>query len=602
VEGVQSYVTFRYLGGSAVSHEQVASEIAQWPLDGILGSLGALSLAAVQAGQEFSNPRLQGHYLNLAIVDDFPTSLPRAGTMYAPGRVPFTGDAHLLVHERNLAWLAHEALLGAREGVVTPELSYAIQRRLCRLLLITNDFFAETDNPPVPSRLTERQDFVLGWLRHGQFNKFFEPFEETIYKIARQYILMLEMLPRYFPCTESAFLEATNGVSLQRYFEILVLFVCHIHHEMSPEKRWLLRETLCAAVRAHRDEIECIVRRWICTPEQYRDAWTAWQCSRPASDYQAYYDFVPLRESPLIEARPGELICPVIPFLLAKIVDEPYFILSDHLKNSPVAQQQFQQALGRAYEEYAHRLVARIGAADQGGHWQVTPNPRTQQGAELSDSYLQRGSVGIAFEHKGQRPGTDFLRGGQGERVVGPSHAILTRLEQQETVPLKEGRAQDQGLFTRGMWQQSIAGQALLAWAEHKMGARPTRIFPLITYLSSLHIDQVTRVAYLDPLMREAKLYQESFWERPQWLHISELEALAALAEQGALDLVTLLDEKITRWENKQFDIFFYERLGYIPVDPMLHAKGATLLESAGASFWELFSESKDEHGANAYK
>lgn len=47
IEGVQSYVTFRHLGGPAVSHEQVASEIAQWPLDGILGYLGALSLAAV---------------------------------------------------------------------------------------------------------------------------------------------------------------------------------------------------------------------------------------------------------------------------------------------------------------------------------------------------------------------------------------------------------------------------------------------------------------------------------------------------------------------------------------------------------------------------
>lgn len=116
MEGVQSYVTFRYLGGSAVSHEQVTSEIAQWPLDAILGFLGALSLEAVQVGQEFSNPKRQGHYLNLAIVDDFPTPLPRAGTMYAPGRVPYTGGAHILVHEHNLAWLAHEALLGASEG------------------------------------------------------------------------------------------------------------------------------------------------------------------------------------------------------------------------------------------------------------------------------------------------------------------------------------------------------------------------------------------------------------------------------------------------------------------------------------------------------
>jgi hypothetical protein len=353
MKGVQARVTFRSLGGSAVSHEQVTSEIAQWPLDGLLGFLGALSLEAVQARQEFSDPRRQGDYLKRAIVDDFPVALARASTMYAPGRVPFTGGRHLLVHERNLAWLTHEALLSAREGLVTPELHNAIRGRLCRLLLITNDFFAKIDRPPVPSRLIERKNFVLTWLRHGQFNKSFELFEVTIHKIARQHMLMREILPNHFPDTEAAFLEATNGVSLQMYFEILALFVVHIHHGMSPaEGRWLSRETLCAAVRAHRDELERIVRRWIRTPAEYRHAWDEWKHRRPTPDYQPYYDFVPLRETPLIEARPGDLICPVMPFLLAKIVDEPYFILSDHLQNS----QAFQQAFGKAYEEYAHRL------------------------------------------------------------------------------------------------------------------------------------------------------------------------------------------------------------------------------------------------------
>jgi hypothetical protein len=588
MEGVQAYVTFRFLGGPVVSHEQVTSEIAQWPLDGILGFLGALSLEAVQAGQEFSDPRRQGDYLNQAIVDDFPVVLPGASMMYAPGRVPFTGGRHLLVHERNLAWLTHEALLSAREGIVTPELNYAIRSRLCRLLLITNDFFAETDSPPVPSRLTERHNFVLTWLRHGQFNKFFEPCGVTIHKIARQYTLMLELLPKYFHDTEAAFCEATNGVSLQKYFEILVLFVAHIHYEMSPaEKRWLSRETLCAAVRAHRDDLERIVRRWIRTPEEYRQAWDEWRRCRPAPDYQPYYDFVPLRETPLIEARPGDLICPVIPFLFAKIVDEPYFILSDHLKKtSQKLQDDFRQALGYAYQEYAHRLVERIGRTDRSGRWQVRDNPKTRKDGELSDSYLQRGNIGITFEHKGQRPGTDFLRGGQGELVLGPSHSVLTRLEQQETVTFKKPKKQDKGLFTQGMWQQSRVSQALLNWAECEMGTRPTRVFPLITYLANLHVDELTRVAYLNPLMVHAKMYHDSFWERPQWLHISDLEALAALADQGTLDLATLLHEKVTRWENKQFDIFLYEHLGYLPFDLTLHDKGEALLKSAGVSFW----------------
>jgi hypothetical protein len=591
MEGIQTYVTFRFLGGSPVTYEQIAAEIARWPLDGILGCLGALSLAAVKAGQEFSNPRLQGHYLNRAIVDDFPSLLPNAGTMYNPGHVPHTGGVHTLVHEHNLTWLAHEALLGASEGSTTPELSYELQCRVCRLLLLSNDLFGDAHTPPVPSSLSERQEFVIYWLRHGQFNKSFELSEVTILKIARQYILMLEILPKYFPSVESAFLDATDGVSLQKYFEILLLFVCHIHHVMTPENRWLSKDGLCAAVRAHRDEVERLIGRWICTPEEYRNAWHEWRRCRPASGYQLYYDFVPLREKPLIEARPGDLICPVLPFLFAKIVDEPYFILSDFLEN----QQAFQQAFGKAYEEYANRLVKRIGDADRGGQWQVRHGPRTHQGAELSDSYLQRGNIGIAFEHKGLRPGTDFLRGGEGERVIGPSQAVVTRLEQQQPVSLRKGRAEDQGLFTRGMWQQSIAGQSLSDWAEREIGIKPQRIFSIITYLTDLRIDKVTWRAYLNPLMVQAHLYQQSFWERPQWLHISDLEALAALAERGKLDLEAVLHEKSTRWEDKQFDIFLYElceRLHSNPVDLTLHNKGEALLRSAGASFWlEEFSE-----------
>ena len=99
-------------------------------------------------------------------------------------------------------------------------------------------------------------------------------------------------------------------------------------------------------------------------------------------------------------------------------------------------------------------------------------------------------------------------------------------------------------------------------------------------------MNEVARVAYLNRLIEHAKLYHESFWERPQWLHISDLEGLASLAEQGNLDLEVLLHEKSTRWADKQFDIFLYERFGYLPVDLTLRDKGAVLLQSAGASFW----------------
>ncbi|MGH8058132.1 MAG: hypothetical protein ACREOH_13005, partial [Candidatus Entotheonellia bacterium] len=265
LEGVGSYITFRHLGGTTVTPDQVASEIVRWPLDGVLGFLGALSLEALHAGRNFSDPRRQGDYLNWAIVDDFPRMLPRAFAMYVPGRVPITGRHHVLVHEQNMAWLSHVALLHAREGLVTPGLSYELRRRMFRLLLIVNDFFSG-ELGSVPSNLTQRRAFALDWLRHGQFNRFFENSAVTMLKLARQRILMLEILSRFFD-VESAFRDATNGVSLQKYFEILTMFVTHIHHEMAPDKRWLSRDGLCATVRGSKDEVEVILGSWIRTPD-----------------------------------------------------------------------------------------------------------------------------------------------------------------------------------------------------------------------------------------------------------------------------------------------------------------------------------------------
>jgi hypothetical protein len=293
-------------------------------------------------------------YLNMAIADDFPAPLPRASYMYAPGRVPLTGEHHLLVHEHNLAWLAHAALLQAREGSITPQLTYVLGRRVCRLLLIVNDFFAEPI-PSIPGSLTERQAFAVNWLRNGQFNYFSKQLPASMLDLARQHILLCEILPRYFAPLHDAFLEATGGVSLQQYFEILTLFMTFFHHELAAGKHWFLKDQLCEAIPAGRELIERLLVSWIQTPDGYRQSWTAWNQQRPPTGYVPCYDFVLLREKPFIEARPGELVCPVIPLLLAKIVDGPYFILSDHL---PIPQKtKFQQALRLAYEKYAQGLV-----------------------------------------------------------------------------------------------------------------------------------------------------------------------------------------------------------------------------------------------------
>jgi hypothetical protein len=168
--------------------------------------------------------------------------------------------------------------------------------------------------------------------------------------------------------------------------------------------------------------------------------------THPINGYLSSYDFIPLREKPLIEARPGEFICPVVPFLLSKIIDEPYFILSEYLKEP--RRQQFQDAPGKADEKYAQTLVSRLAATDRCGAWQVKHNPRVPRGGELSDSYIQRGDFGISFEHKGSRPSTNFLRGGLDDRVLGPSESILVKLGNRQQVTLEDGRNQDNGFLT----------------------------------------------------------------------------------------------------------------------------------------------------------
>lgn len=521
----RSYLSFRSLGGVAVSHGEIAGEISKWPLDGILGFLGALSLDAIQNGAHFLDPNHQGPFLNWAIADDFPVELPGSYKMYTPGGVPATGGNPLFIHEHNIAWVSHCALLHARDDLATPELSYELRRRFFRLLLIANDFFSSEEGT-VPSTLRARRNFVFNWLRYGQFNKFGSGIEMTIISLARQWVLMQTILPKHFPRIESAFLDATGGVSLQRYFEILALFIVHFYKEMSPDRRWLSKDKLSEAVKANRDLIEITLKRWIRTPSEYRQAWQKWKDTRSTEHQMTGWDYVPLRETPLIEARPGELITPVVTFVLAKIVDEPFFILSDYFRDRGGVDR-FQQALGAAYAEYAHGLVVRIGNADSRALWRVSEKPHDQRGVELADSYMQKGHIAIALEHKGGRPGTEFLRGGIGDRVLGPSDDILDRLDKKEEVTLKEGRDHDHGLLTRGMWQQSIAGPSLVAWAEKELGSCPKLVFPVITHLSDLRADRLSRIGYLAPLIKRARLYQDQFWAQVQWLHVSDLAVLS---------------------------------------------------------------------------
>ena len=68
-------------------------------------------------------------------------------------------------------------------------------------------------------------------------------------------------MPRYYDKLEDDFLAAT-GITLNRYYEILVLFITHINSGLGPGKHWMSKESLCSQVRANRDDLERFLARW----------------------------------------------------------------------------------------------------------------------------------------------------------------------------------------------------------------------------------------------------------------------------------------------------------------------------------------------------
>lgn len=551
--------------------QQVQSELRNLPLDGVLGCLGRISLAAVQAGDKVFDADWQGGYLNAAIADSFPCTLKQ--------RVPYTSGRHLLIHEHNLAWLAHQTVMNCRPGTVTPQISPSLSMRVCRLLLISNDLLTKSSSS-VGSDLRERRAFVLDWLRHHQFNHYFTHPAVTLLSLARQYHILASILPRYFATIENCFALATRGVSLRRYFEILALFSAEI---LSGGNRipWFPRYGL---VPAQDTGLEETVAGWTRKPTDYRDAANRWSQERPITPQEGF-DLVVLRQSPLIEARPEEIVCPVFPLLLAKIQDEPFFMLSDYLAERQRAQ--FHEALGQAYQDYAHSLVGRIAASDSRGQWSMVPVPPLRDGGELTDSLLVRRNLAVVLEHKGGRPGTAFLTGGGGHRVLGPSDDLLDKLDGNQPVTPEEGRESDEGILTRGLWQQTCTSGALSDFLRQNGYLKPDKVFPLITNMADIRVDSVARRAYLDPLIERAHLYPDPSWERPQWVNVTDLEHMAQAAEGRALDLEALLEEKAKpQYRAEQFDHFLIRFLGGFRPCKRLLEVGKGLMGTAAKAFF----------------
>lgn len=580
-EGSKSFTSFKELCGITVGVDEVISEISKLPLDGILGFLAGLSLEMIQEKEDFFSPRLQGGYLQSAIVDDFPQKMSNAFKMYIPGRVPITGGRHIFVHEQNLAWLCNAAILNSKENQTTPEISHDFRCRIFRILLIINDFLSARSTEK-PFNLNKRRIFSLNWLRHGQFNRLFGESVEILVKLARQKILLIDILPKYYEGVENAFSKAT-GVSLSSYFYAICLFVTHLYEGMNKGNHWLSENTITSNIKNNEKDIKKVIADWTRSPSQYRDAYNLWMENRQDSEKLSIYDFVPLRETPLIEGRPREFICPVPSFLFSKIEDGPFYILSDFLSGPELTR--FHVALGNAYEEYAHQLVERIAGKDTRGVWNISSKPQSKRKGELADSYLQRNNIAIVFEHKGQRPGTEFLRGGQSDRVLGPTEKFLERLENGESIDYMEGSKHDEGFISRGMWQQSKKGSDIITWATSKFGEKPIHMYPVITLLSSLVVDAIVRKAYLNPIIAEAKLYAEDFWEKPQWINIADLESLSQIAEDGKLDIEALFSEKASNSVNDRFDMFLSSKKLRI-LNSRVHSEMLELLDQSCVYFF----------------
>lgn len=588
--GFVSYTSFNDLGGNFVPHAIVQKEVSQMPLDAILGYLSSLSIQFFEFPEKnkpnFFSPLRQGEYLNYAIVDDFPNKLPNAEKMYTPGRVPITQGRHRFIHTQNAAYLADFAIRSFDKPKKTYELDHELPRRVCRLLLIVNDLLNETYGEIHLDTLIQRRNFVLTWIRNWQFNKY-QQWHEPWVELARENTIFLDLLPKYFD-VEKYFKEASGGMSLKRYFIILTHWLAFIYAVMSPEKLWLNKESFLKNIKASEKEyFDKLISSWIVTAEQYRnnvDEWRAKRQKQLKSD-QAIFDFVMLKETPLVEARPNEIVCPIIEFLIDKIKDGPFFLLSNLLKGQTLTQ--FHTALGNAYEEYANNLLRNIANKDLKGKWDIVLNPENSRKVELTDSLFRRGNIGISFEHKGNRLPTDFLLGGfDRNRIIGPDDEALRKIEGGKNIDVFEIKRHDEGFITEGLWQHSIHFNELLSLLSQKNGE--DKFFFVLTFAARIRIDEICYKGYLAPLIDILGLYSRDKFHFPQWLHVSDLEILVFLANENHLDLFELMSEKNCKKNRyKRFDLFISEKFpGRLFYPAELRKKAMELMNDAKKDFF----------------
>lgn len=583
-----NYLSYTQIGGRRVTAQEICEELTKWPLDGVLGYLGRISHHMVNGHKsEFLNPTSQADYFNLAISDDFPFPLSGAAKLYIPGKVYVPSDDSIMIHEQNITWLSHLAIIHSKEDRITKELEINLRARVCRLLLISNDISSERVSGGLGLDLISNKNRANRWLMHYQFNNC-RTMHAAMWDLARESILFKIAQTKYD--IDKYFSLATNGISIQHYFEIASLFFVATYGYKDMPVVWL-GDAIFDNLKHHRDWAERILRSWIIKPYQYREQFSSWLRTRGESQYGDTFEFNLLRERPLIEASPGRFICPNVPFLLQKALYEPLEILRRYFEDQNMANiegKAVDMAYSLAYENYVNDLLRIIAEKDKSGPWRNKENPKTKQHSELADFYMQRDTIACAFEHKSNRPGPEFLRGAPSMRALGPSDEALSRITLSNRIDYKEGRDSDKGFLTRAMWQQSIQGPFLHEWATKRYQKAPECVYPIIVHLSLYLVDPLVRAGYLNGLISSADLYPGTFWQAPQWMHVSDIEYLVSIAtkNQEGLDFGKLLSIKSSYYKDHDFRHFVRNHYGLFYIPDKLQQEGMRIMVSAGARFF----------------
>lgn len=536
----QSYTSFRELDGRLVSLDEIVAEVQRSSAELIFGVLARIAISMVTDLAWFDPRSSHGHYLNDALVDDFPTSSPSLSNRVRINRVAASGGRHFFIHEHNILALAQLTIRYADLERTADRVSRADYQRVCRILLILNDHLDPPKPLPGSDDLSTRQAFARQMIYFGLFNTGFD-LQTAAVNIIRMRALML-LIP---DATRRVF-EAAAHVSTEQYFQAalyLLLANTHAEKEVSaerspwapfPEERPGMSVIESLAVR---------VAAQLCRPlADMRQEIESWDASRLTRDFSV------LCRSPVAYLPKKGTIIPASTLLARWLSGFPFLTLLDKNCYDPV---------GRAYEKYTSALLKRIASRDKVGAWILLDEKVLDK--EGIDGLLWRDGVAVILQHKAKVP-TTSVDTRTARNALGPCF-------QEEKI--EECLQRDKSPILSGALRLLETSAFLNEFLLERFGASSAAVYPVVTLLSDFYLGEPVRTGYLrkvpdlgSPTQRHGLAYA-----RPEWFRVVELESLAQLADEGGLDLLNLLELK--QHDDSAFDIFL-NRHGALRADKRL--------------------------------